>query len=501
MDLKTYRSNSMAGALAEVKKDLGPDAVILRTRNYKAGGMMGFGGNTVVEITAARETPAGTLAGQTVPNTNGVESGAANGRPRQPGEPFDAEAIQRMRVAAHAKSNRARPATTGDDAAQTTSMHVPSRQLAQAVQRTTEFKPLIADTTPAEHGRAGSDRPRHASQGVEPTRVAFKPEGERSHAALEAELSSIRDLVSDVLRTTRKTAIRVEGPGAFAASAVSTNDPLYTLYGTLCDHEVPTDLADEIVGEVRTGMDPAESHEPAIIRESALRAIAARLPTAAAVTDQPETSGRDAKGRFLPAKKCGSVQALIGPTGVGKTTTIAKLAASYKLRHGKRVGLITADTYRIAAVDQLRTYASIIGIPLEIALAPADIPTALAKFEGFDVVLVDTPGRSPRDAERLDELSTVLDALGPARTHLVLSAGASGSVLASAARCFGTMNPDTLIVSKADEAGALGVLLDITRITGLPLSYLTTGQEVPDDIEPARADRLARAVLEGGLPA
>jgi flagellar biosynthesis protein FlhF len=481
VDLKTYRSNSMASALAEVKKDLGPDAVILRTRNYKAGGVMGFGGNTVVEITAARESP---------PKN-------PNGRARSPGEPFDAEAIERMRAAAHAKIKQARSATNGERTATAIDQTEPTPK----ADRTAEFKPLIDESHAAEHTDARTLRPEPSPPRVEPTRVSFKPEGERTHAALEAELASIRELVSDVLRTTRKTAIRVEGSGAFAASAVSTNDPLYSLYGTLCDNEVPTDLADEIVGEVRNGLDPSESHEPAIIRESALRAIAARLPIAASVPDQPVRAERDEKGRFLPVSKGGKVQALIGPTGVGKTTTIAKLAASYKLRHGKRVGLITADTYRIAAVDQLRTYAGIIGIPLEIALAPADIAPALAKFEQCDVVLVDTPGRSPRDTARLDELSAVLDAIGPARTHLVLSAGASVPVLKSAARCFGAMNPDTLIVSKADEAGALGVLLDIARLTGLPLSYLTTGQEVPDDIEPARADRLARAVLEGGLPA
>ena len=177
-----------------------------------------------------------------------------------------------------------------------------------------------------------------------------------------------------------------------------------------------------------------------------------------------------------------------------------KLAASYKLRHGKSVGLITADTYRIAAVDQLRTYAGIIGIPLEVVLDPSDIPAAIEKQRAHDIVLVDTPGRSPRDASRLEELSRVLGALGPCRKHLVLSAGASEPVLRSAAERFGTLGPDALIVTKADEAGALGVLLDILRLTDLPLSYLTTGQEVPDDLETARPERLARAVLDGGLP-
>lgn len=479
VDLKTYRSNSMAGALAEVKKDLGSDAVILRTRNYKAGGVMGLGGNTVVEITAARETPPPA-------QTNQFQAS----RSRRPGEPFDAQAIERIRAAATRAGAASHPASTDSDSAIAHDSQRGTVADRPTADRSSRDHPL-REQVMAEPARAnGGAMTRTPRTPIESTRVQFKPDGDRSHAALESELASIRELVSDVLRTTRKTAIRVEGAGAFGANAVTTNDPLFSLYGSLCDNEVPTDLADEIVGEVRNGLDPAESHEPAIVRESALRAIAKRIPIA--------DNTRDDRSESTDAGP--SIRALIGPTGVGKTTTIAKLAASYKLRHGKRVGLITADTYRIAAVDQLRTYAGIIGIPLEIALAASDIGPALAKFAECDIVLVDTPGRSPRDAARLDELTAVLGALGPARTHLVLSAGASVPVLRSAARCFGAMNPDALIVSKADEAGALGVLLEITRTTDLPLSYLTTGQEVPDDIEPARADRLARAVLEGGLP-
>lgn len=496
MDLKTYRSNSMAGALAEVKKDLGPDAVILRTRNYKAGGVMGLGGNTVVEITAASETPAPAQMANDQQSAR-QSSATRTAQPGRPGQPFDASAIERMRAAVAGGSNgssAARPVSPVPVSPASSSTQQVSPGGPQARPRSGDLRGSSAPGEFEADEFIQQDRPRTP---VAATRVQFKPDGERSHAALEAELASIRELVSDVLRTTRKTAIRVEGAGAFGSSALTTNDPLYSLYGTLCDNEVPTDLADEIVGEVRDGLDPAESHEPAIVRESALRAIAARIPIASSTLGEHKG---DENGQLPLSAHGPAVQALIGPTGVGKTTTIAKLAASYKLRHGKRVGLITADTYRIAAVDQLRTYAGIIGIPLEIALAPTDLGPALSKFADCDIVLVDTPGRSPRDSARLDELSAVLEALGSARKHLVLSAGASGSVLKSAARCFGAMDPDALIVSKADEAGTLGVLLEITRTTDLPLSYLTTGQEVPDDIEPARADRLARAVLEGGLP-
>lgn len=467
VDLKTYRSNSMAGALAEVKKDLGPEAVILRTRNYKAGGTLGFGAKTVVEITAARDTPAGAA-----PNTIGSGPGRdpVSRTGHDSGTAFAPEALARMRAAAGSRGG------TGGTQAGETPEFVPDATEPIATQR--EAKPAATQTAAAER--------------MEATRVRFRPTGESAQIALESELASIRSLVSDVLRTTRKTAISVEGAGAFAAGAAGSSDPLFALYNTLCDHEVPADIADGIVAKVRDGLSTDETRDSSIVREAALRAIASGIRTQQPKAEKIATPGAELfRG---PA-----VQALIGPTGVGKTTTIAKLAASYKLRQGKSVGLITADTYRIAAVDQLRTYAGIIGLPLEVVLSASDIPAALERQAGCDIVLIDTPGRSPRDTSRLDELAGVLDAAGSPMTHLVLSAGASLGVLRSAAERFGAMKPDTLILSKADEAGPLGVLCEAIRLTGLPLSYVTTGQEVPDDIEPARPDRLARAILDGGL--
>lgn len=448
MDLKTYRSNSMAGALAEVKKDLGPEAVILRTRNYKAGGTLGFGAKTVVEITAAREAPAETRARS------------------RPGSALAPGALARMRAAAGARDH---------------GMPV----IAQTPSKQARFDPPEIGAAPIQP----QPKPQAPDAGVdfEPpatTRVRFRPTGESAQIALESELASIRSLVGDVLRTARKTAIRVEGAEAFSAGAGGPGDALFSLYGTLCDNDVAEDIADEIVGDVRGSLSTEEAGDRRIVREAALRAIAGRIQTFDTSTERPETQ---------------TVQALIGPTGVGKTTTIAKLAASYKLRHGRSVGLITADTYRIAAVDQLRTYAGIIGLPLEVVLSPSDIPAALERQAGCDIVLIDTPGRSPRDSTKLGELSDVLEAAGSPTTHLVLSAGASLGVLRSAADRFGELKPDALILSKTDEAGTIGVLCEALRLTGLPMSYLTTGQEVPDDIEPARADRLARAILDGGL--
>jgi len=197
------------------------------------------------------------------------------------------------------------------------------------------------------------------------------------------------------------------------------------------------------------------------------------------------------------------VIALIGPTGVGKTTTIAKLAATYALKHGAKVGLITCDTYRIAAVDQLRTYAGILDMPMKVALTPREAIEAAESLADTladrGVILVDSAGRSPQDSVRLDEMGAFLEALAPEQTHLVLSAGAAEDALTLAATRFGILQPTHLLLTKLDEAVRYGVLLNLAHAVGLKINYVTTGQEVPAQIELANADRLARLVLEGKL--
>jgi flagellar biosynthesis protein FlhF len=182
---------------------------------------------------------------------------------------------------------------------------------------------------------------------------------------------------------------------------------------------------------------------------------------------------------------------------VGKTTTIAKLAAHFKLRQGLRVGLLTTDTYRIAAVDQLRTYANILGLPLRVVLTPPEVSPALAALRDCDVVLMDNAGRSQNDGSRLNDLSRFLAAARADQTHLVLSATATEPVLRKAVELFRVASPDRLILTKLDEAVHLGVLANLPNHAGLPLALVTTGQEVPDQFRFATPDQIAALVLDG----
>lgn len=224
------------------------------------------------------------------------------------------------------------------------------------------------------------------------------------------------------------------------------------------------------------------------------------------LSDRPQAALRDAQEQLLriveaeiplsgelrlPAGER-RVVALVGPTGVGKTTTIAKLAAAFRLNQQRRVGLITIDTYRIAAVDQLKTYADIMNLPLEVAATAQEMRNALTALADCQLVLIDTTGRSPRDAMRIAEQRALLAQADPDEVHLVLSATTSLASQQLAMRAYAGVNPSALVLTKLDELPQAGSLAGLLRETALPLSYTTHGQNVPDDIRPAQRRWLAR---------
>jgi flagellar biosynthesis protein FlhF len=272
-----------------------------------------------------------------------------------------------------------------------------------------------------------------------------------------------------------------------AAEAVEPG-PLLTFINKLVDNDAPMDAVDKIMARVRDRLDAIELKDEVVVRQAVLREIEATIDTRSDSLLALSAGARTGRPRVI---------CLIGPTGVGKTTTVAKLAATCKLRHGRRVGLITSDTYRIAAVEQLRTYAGIIGLPIKVVMSPEEMSSAVADLANMDVIIVDTAGRSQHDARRLDDLKSFIAAAGPDETHLVLASTVGETVMRRTAERFMPLGPDRCILTKLDEAVCTGQIAGLTGRIGLPLSFVTVGQEVPDDIEPARADRLARAALDG----
>jgi len=290
----------------------------------------------------------------------------------------------------------------------------------------------------------------------------------RFRAAVLADEEEPHSLVEALSRRSPRTAIR------------HLPEAACRLYADLVDAEIREDLARELIEHACQAADPRDANDSLMLRARVARLLEDEIRVSGPLEVQP--------GRTR-------VVALVGPTGVGKTTTIAKLAADYRLRQQRRVGLVTVDTYRIAAVEQLRTYADIIDLPMEVAATPRDMRIAVGRLSGQELILVDTAGRSPRDEVKVQELKSLLGECRADEVHLVLSSVSGGVCLEKAAEQFAPVGVTSLLLTKLDEAGGLGGVLSLLRRARLPLSYLTHGQNVPDDIEAADARKLARIMV------
>jgi len=554
--IRTFRARSVGEALALVKREMGGDAVILHTRTVKAGGVLGLGAHHITEITAsdAADMPRQpqrprdhSRAAQPAPNRGpsvharrSVEA-YANAAPqtsrpapaRTPNAAFsprltDEQTRERLLALARSRGIGAAPNTAtpvpspsaaprhvaesaacpdiggtpreADDDDGLADRLAAARRLARSAIADAEIDDG-AESDAAGHRMSPqpSRTPRDTADPIaspEPRSDAIPPRAERpltdaptapasplplastaaaeQDADLHAELANLQKLVEEVLRAQR------------GAAASAGPDAVAQLYRTLLEHEVAEELADAVTAAVRTSLSEDEQADAEVVRRAAVTELAKRIPTMRALPK----GGPQNDGRPLTI-------ALLGPTGVGKTTTIAKIAAAYKLRFGHRVGLITCDTYRIAAVDQLRQYANIIGLPIEVAITPADVQHACHQLRDCDVILIDTAGRSQRDAGKIDELAALLDAARPHQRHLVLSGAAAGRVIAQAAERFAPTAPDHIVFTKLDEAVTLGPIVAARDRLGAVVSFVTTGQEVPDEIELARGPDLAEIILDG----
>ena len=539
MKLKTYQAWTMAEALEFVKSDLGTDAVILHTRTFERGGFFGLGRRSVVEITAARsqdmpriESRTESRASRVEPKPRPVAAGEAGdahrmtaaaraygiqsvpvGEPRA-NEPLDMESerektkrlAQAMAIslekqaAARASATRneevvrevaTRPAVTPkDEPKRETPAEGPARHF-MLVNEANQSGGAVRLT--AAVVRPPADLPDAPSASISPTHTsipAVRPVVETKDVSAEPELAQISEVVGRVLK--RSPVDPVAGVSRGGDCAVAAPAPasrrrpasIEAAHALLIEQEFGPELADRLIRELSRRF--AEHDEPVneAVRAALLERIAAILPTDIGDAFEVE-AGRHGARRI----------ALVGPTGVGKTTTLAKIAAHLKLKRGLRVGIVAADTYRIAAVDQLRTYAEILDLPVEIASSPRDAARACESLRDVDVILIDTAGRSQNDHMKLSELKAFIASADPDETHLVLSATASMRTLAREAEAFGSVGVDRMILTKLDEAASFGALVTLVERLGKKLSFLTHGQEVPDHIEIARGRRLAALVL------
>ena len=243
----------------------------------------------------------------------------------------------------------------------------------------------------------------------------------------------------------------------------------------LCEH-----MLLKLLGEIMEDVPAGDLHDGDALRENMVAKMKEELLVSGPLT-------------LIPGRR--TIAALVGPTGVGKTTTLAKLAALHALDMKRKVALMSIDTYRIAAVEQLRIYASIMNLPFQAVSTPEECKRTLERFAGADLVLIDTAGRSQRDRVRIEEMKPFLREVEGIEICLVMSSTHREDALLAAASQFDLLGVDRLIFTKLDENATHGGMLNHLAAIKKPLSYLTTGQRVPEDIEVATQERLVSLVL------
>jgi flagellar biosynthesis protein FlhF len=255
--------------------------------------------------------------------------------------------------------------------------------------------------------------------------------------------------------------------------------PLKSVAQKLLDQEVDEDIVSKMVLHLIDEYDDISSLSEVVVSDHAKEYIANFFKGST-------------KNTTLEDKK---LIHFVGPTGVGKTTTIAKLAADYLLKQKKRVGLITSDTYRIAAVEQLRTYANILNIPLEVVSSPGEMKRAIESLQAYDLILMDTAGRNYRNDLYVSELNSLLKQQKNSETILVLSLTSKYSDMVTIAEQFKKVKIDKVLFTKADETQSYGAIVNLANQFSLELSFLTYGQNVPEDITSADPSHVAALIL------
>lgn len=441
-EIRTFRAATMDQAMDLVRRELGNEAVVLESKPVEKRRLLPWSANSQeVEVVAQP----------------GVQKSAMS--PIRETEESPVTGQQKLRTLAEMKQLQKKrtkllgpvpvlPAETSDDL--------------QASPDPRALPPDWGLPLPASNAAKVDNSVRHSN-----ATVSRAPAEQQVLSAVvdHQQLTSLQTIVSRLERH------------AHAKSLADVPQEFYQDYLKLIEADVDDEIARQLISKLRL----YPSNQTPKATSSMLTALIEReMRCAPPIKPQP--------GRR-------EIVMVVGPTGVGKTTTLAKLAAHFQLREGLRVGLITVDTYRVGAIEQLQRYAEILRVPLRTAVSPVDLRTAIDELDDVDLIFIDTAGRGPCDNAKLNDLRELVQISAADHVLLALSLASGRKSLLKIAERFALASPTSLILTKLDEIEQHGGLLAVARDIAHPVSYLTTGQDVPDQIEAAHPARLVRVIL------
>jgi flagellar biosynthesis protein FlhF len=478
MNIKRYRAATMREALEQVKRELGEDALVLDTKRVRSKGFLGFGARSLVEVRVAGD------AGPSEAKANEGRAARSNSMldlvDASPAAPARAAQTERARVPAFAAlAARAYAGSAGERDADAPRSEGPSEPLTRGIE-ITDAAPRVVHRRPVKSASTAASSTPPASSADAPSvqRTLLGGELER----LRADLREMKFSLSALAACAAPSAGASEALACFEQAPEVYDSPYYEAYLQLIATGLAPDLARRAAHDARLNGASASLGPAEVAHTGLIRTLSALLEFAAdPLLAEPDQA---------PA---GVV--FIGPTGVGKTTTIAKLAARIALRARRRVELITLDTYRIAAVEQLKTYAEIIGAGCHIARSVMELDALARRHAGKAAVLIDTIGRSPHDLADQMELADYLRESTDLLKCLVLQATTHPVDAGAAVKKFALYGANRLVITKLDETARPGATISVAMDAALPLVYLCAGQRVPEDFERATAETLAARIV------
>jgi flagellar biosynthesis protein FlhF len=464
MHVKVFEAEDMTTGLRMIRKELGPDALILSTKTVK-NGKLGLLGKATIEITAAID--------RSWPDKDNIV------------ERIDSVAPKKYKKINHTIDGNINlhyqdnlPANKQSDRKE--KHHMPPSPTAQDTPKHDALRSEVDELKNLVQQLAGQIVEPNA-ESPQPKQKPDQSPPQQAQEEVEPELQPVKKPQPVPKPTTEPSAKQPASTSETLRQKLGViNSGRQPILHILHQYGIDGEPAMVIADYATENMNSDDISDPELVRSFLIRSIEGLVDV-----EPPDFETRNEQKRI----------ALIGPTGVGKTTTLAKLAALYLANHSNSIALITIDTYRIAAVEQLKVYGEIMHLPVDVVISPEQLKISLEKHKDKELILIDTAGRSPKDNVSVSELSLFLQPELHVEKHLVLSAGTRESEILDTINRFAKIGIDKTIFTKVDECSQNGIILNIQTQNKAPLSFITNGQRVPEDLLQIDKHSVAKLIL------